>query len=482
LRLRLWLGAAALGCLALAGAGFALLGQSLTEARAREALAAQMRLEAWATLSTRMNEWVLMRMTTGQATDPQPVLAALARIDALTADHVATAPDEATASARAADARHPAQLRRFFAQLQAEPADSDRGLAGLSFHLAHAPGIISARIEHETRMREAALARLDGLRRPLQFAALGVALAFALVLWGAWAGIFGPLFARLAGQRPGGHDELGLAFARLRRLAARLERRRNRLEAIVASRTADLQAANDRLAAIDASRRRFFADVSHELRTPLTVIMGEAELGGLTPDPDLRQSFDTIRARAMRLFSRIEDLLRLARSESGQLELQPAPWALAGLVDAARADLGRMPHRGGLCISADIPPDLVVMVDGDWLRQVLAGIFDNSLRHAGGGTHLHVRAWSEGDVARIVLADDGRDPPPMDVPILERFRRGPGGGAGFGVGLALAAWIIEASGGRIERLEVARGFALGLWLPLADRPAVREREEAWQMS
>ncbi|WP_368734955.1 histidine kinase dimerization/phospho-acceptor domain-containing protein, partial [Klebsiella pneumoniae] len=80
-------------------------------------------------------------------------------------------------------------------------------------------------------------------------------------------------------------DELGLLVANFNRMVARLSRREGRLAAdraaledTVAARTADLRAANARLEAVDASRRRFFADVSHELRTPLTVILGECDL------------------------------------------------------------------------------------------------------------------------------------------------------------------------------------------------------------
>lgn len=129
----------------------------------------------------------------------------------------------------------------------------------------------------------------------------------------------------------GPRDELGVLTARFNRMAARLGRRERQvvedravLEKTISERTADLTAANARLAAIDASRRRFFTDVSHELRTPLTVIIGECDVtqrAPAIPEELSRTVLATIRKRAGRLHRRIEDLLRVARSESGEIEL-----------------------------------------------------------------------------------------------------------------------------------------------------------------
>ena len=127
---------------------------------------------------------------------------------------------------------------------------------------------------------------------------------------------------------------------RLARREGRLAADRAALEDTVAARTADLRAANERLEMVDRSRRRFFADVSHELRTPLTVILGECEIAALSPappcaDPALsgaldrdRAAFAVIRRRAFRLQRRVEDMLRVARSETGTIELESKTVAL----------------------------------------------------------------------------------------------------------------------------------------------------------
>lgn len=488
LRARLWVGALGLGLLTLSAAGFALLGLAATERRADAALAAQTRLEAWSTLSTRINEWMLSRMIQPDAgADPRAVTLALERLERLTALDVSAAPNEPEASRRAADIRHVANMRSFFNQLNGLPPNTQTGQAGIAFHLTHAPAIISGRMEHETRRRDQALQSLEALRRPLRMGMLGFAVAAPLLLWLIWRGTLRPIFigmrqaAALAGHAgsdsppgPGArHDELGLMFARMRQASARIARRRARLErdladleGLVAARTAELSAANTRLSAIDASRRRFFADVSHELRTPLTVIMGEAELGAATRDPDLRQSFQTITARAERLFRRIEDLLRIARSESGELELVSRSVALDQVLRAARDDVAQLMARSRIRLTLALPEGIEVLADPDWLRQILAGFLENSVKFAGEGSEITITASREGALVRVRVEDNGPGPqPPMDAPVFDRHSRSaPVTVSGFGMGLALAHWAARAFGGDLRRLPKEQGFGLELEL------------------
>ncbi|AWX92949.1 hypothetical protein DPM13_06735 [Paracoccus mutanolyticus] len=294
--------------------------------------------------------------------------------------------------------------------------------------------------------------------------------------------VLGPLFRRLrqgtafaatlsAADLPhgaGGHDELGLMFARLRQMAARIDRRRARLEAAIEERTAALSAANDRLALIDRNRRRFFADVGHELRTPLTVIMGEAELGEAHPDPEARAAFQTIGARAARLFRRIEDMLRIARSESGRLELAAERVDLGAAVRGALADLAPALKRAGVSAQVDLPP-LAVRGDPDWLRQVFAGLFENAAKYAGRGAEVTVSGRADGRMALVRVADTGRGlPEGLGAAVLDRFTRDAQAdqGGGFGVGLALARWVVETLGGSLVLAPSATGLALDLRLPL----------------
>lgn len=487
---RLALGAVVLALLAVAAAGIAGYGLSQTQRLAAEAMAAQRRMEAYGSFSGRVSEWSFGLLSGAQTGDGEGVRAALDQLDRLTAEDIAAARTVEEADRRSRNVV-PARLRAEFGQLQrtlaAAAPGSPRVETAMALYAVQVPAMLGQQITLEAQRRDAALALMERLRHRLHLAAIGIAVAAPLVLLGLYLMLLRPLFARLASASAaaeglamgrlapgaGGHDELGLLFVRLRQMAARLDRRRAALEhdrarlgALVEERTAELSRANSRLSAIDTQRRRFFADVSHELRTPLTVILGEAELGAKQVDPAVQASFATIRARALRLFHRIEDLLRIARSESGQLELLRERVDLSRIVSAAENDLAPLTQRGRLCIDVDLP-HLIVGGDPEWLRQVVAGIIGNAVKYAGSGARLRITGRQEASRAIVDFADNGPGlSPEIATQVFDRFARG-GGAAGFGVGLALAAWVVEAHGGGLSAHRAEEGgLLLRMTLPL----------------
>ena len=98
----------------------------------------------------------------------------------------------------------------------------------------------------------------------------------------------------------------------------------------------------------------------------------------------------------MRLVRRIEDLLRIARSESGQLELERSPVDLAAVAAAALADTAPLLARAGVTARADGLPPLVVAGDAEWLRQVLAGLLENAAKYAGRGATVALAGRADG--------------------------------------------------------------------------------------
>ncbi|MGT2477790.1 sensor histidine kinase [Methylobacterium oryzae CBMB20] len=232
-------------------------------------------------------------------------------------------------------------------------------------------------------------------------------------------------------------DELGLLMTNVNRMAARLARRESRvaadraaLEDTVAARTADLRAANARLEAVDQSRRRFFADVSHELRTPLTVILGECDLAlrGASRSADPGPVFATIKKRAQRLKLRVEDLLRVARSESGQIEFDKRRLGLAQVLAEAVDNMGSEATRRRVGLNLDPGTvDVESLADREWLRQTVESLVDNALRHAAGLTRVEVAlAAGPGPVGRITVTDDGPGFGASEDDLFERFKRGSG--------------------------------------------------------
>ncbi len=278
-------------------------------------------------------------------------------------------------------------------------------------------------------------------------------------------------------------DELGLLAvvfnrmtARLRRGEARVAQDRAALERTIADRTSDLRAANETLSVIDSSRRRFFADVSHELRTPLTVILGECEIALATQkaeEPSTR-AFAVIRRRALRLQRRVEDMLRIARSESGTIELSFKPVALQAVcASAIEAYEGATRRRDVAIVLESRAAEVLVEGDFEWLRQIVEGMIDNALRHAKGATRIVLACGIEDGTARLDVRDDGPgfgggDPREL----LERFsRRGAKDDAsGFGIGLALVRWVVDKHHGTVTLRDAAppaHGAEIAISLPLA---------------
>lgn len=261
-----------------------------------------------------------------------------------------------------------------------------------------------------------------------------------------------------------GHDELSLAMARFNRMATHLARRearlvadQKRLQEIVDARTAELRGANTRLENVDQARRRFFTDVSHELRTPLTVILGEAEVtlrAGTPPMEDLRAALIVIQARARRLHRRVEDLLRIARSETGQIELERSLVPVCDLLDEMKEAMLPVARAAGLTLETLCErDDLAVDADREWLRQTLEGLVANAVRHSPTGESVRVVARQQGHDVVLEVRDHGSGIPRDELPhVFERFWRGSAGGregTGFGIGLALAKWIVDRHGGSI---------------------------------
>ena len=118
-------------------------------------------------------------------------------------------------------------------------------------------------------------------------------------------------------------------------------------------------------------------------------------------------------------------------------------------------------------------PPLVVAGDADWLRQVFAGLLENAAKYAGRGTAVTIGGRAEGRLAVVTVADDGVGLPRERLEaVFERFGRGAAGAPGFGVGLALARWVVEAHGGdlRAEAPEEG-GLRLVMTAPLAEGDA-----------
>jgi signal transduction histidine kinase len=219
------------------------------------------------------------------------------------------------------------------------------------------------------------------------------------------------------------------------------------------------------------TQRDFVANVSHDLKTPLTAISGwsQALLDGAADAPDeRRRAAETIHDEAGRMARMVNELLDLARIESGQLQMTMRPVDLnAVMADVYRSQLPRAREKQ-IELTLDTPPIPAILADSDRLTQVFTNLADNALAYTppGGRVRLTTRAadgWVEG-----VVIDSGPGIPQEQLPrVFERFyrleksrARGEDGRRGSGLGLAIVHELVMAHGGQMRvSSEVERGSA-----------------------
>jgi two-component system, OmpR family, sensor kinase len=216
----------------------------------------------------------------------------------------------------------------------------------------------------------------------------------------------------------------------------------------------------DALAARHASEtrvRQFVADASHELRTPLAAIRGYAELTRRGRDAvpgDVAHALGRIESESARMTTLVDDLLLLARLDSGR-PLDSDPVELSGLVvDTVNdAHAASRDHVWRL----DLPDDAVTVTgDGARLHQVLANLLANARTHTPPGTVVTTSlAVANDGFATVTVADNGPGIPRSVRPdIFERFARGDTSrsraAGSTGLGLAIVSAVVDAHHGRVD--------------------------------
>ncbi len=225
-------------------------------------------------------------------------------------------------------------------------------------------------------------------------------------------------------------------------------------------------------------RREFVANVSHELRTPLASIRLVVETleAGAVEEPDVAYGFlQRIVGETDRLALIVDDLLDLARLESGRvrLDVEPIPAAelIAGGVDRLRSQV----ERARVALVVDTPADLpVVLADRARIEQVLLNLIHNAIKFTPPGGEIRIVAASRPGAVEISVSDNGAGVPPDEVPrLFERFYKGDKArrSEGTGLGLAIAKHIVQAHGGTISAESThGQGATFTIAMPLSGPP------------
>jgi two-component system phosphate regulon sensor histidine kinase PhoR len=207
---------------------------------------------------------------------------------------------------------------------------------------------------------------------------------------------------------------------------------------------------------IETTRRDFIANVSHELRTPLTSIQGYAEtlLDGVSSEETLRDFLEIIRKNASRMTRLTEDLLVLARVESGDKKLQLRPLTAAELLRDA-SDFFH-DHRSDSGMKLDVVNEALktVQADRDAIFQVFSNLIDNACKYATQGGRILIGAHDVEGFVQFYVRDYGPGIASEHLPrLFERFYRVDKArsreSGGTGLGLAIAKHIMLAHGGMI---------------------------------
>lgn len=210
-------------------------------------------------------------------------------------------------------------------------------------------------------------------------------------------------------------------------------------------------------------QREFAADASHELRTPLTVIRSSVDyLARHRSEPvgEVGDALDDISAEVSQLSTMVDDLLLLARSDSGAVELDQQPLDLGDVAADAASSLSQPAADRHVRIVVDPGPASIVG-DPVRLRQLVLILVDNAIRHSPSGGEVSVSVGADDRNATLTVTDQGPGIRPEDLPrVFDRFWRAPGApSGGTGLGLAIAQWIVERHGGRIEVTNATGGGA-----------------------
>jgi len=256
--------------------------------------------------------------------------------------------------------------------------------------------------------------------------------------------------------------------------------------------------------------RRFTADASHELKTPLTVLRADVERA-MHPraKPNERMvALEEALHETTRMSNLVDSLLTLARGDEGRFDLHRVPVQIEALVREVYETAGILGEDAGLTVVLPRVEPAVVLGDATRLRQLLLNLVTNAIKYTPRGGRVEIAMQCRpaavpggtpadaptelppGDVA-ITVRDTGIGISANDLPhVFDRFWRadrarsrravmardgasvGAAEGGGFGLGLAISQWIVQAHGGSLTvQSRLGRGSIFTVILPLAPEPA-----------
>lgn len=258
---------------------------------------------------------------------------------------------------------------------------------------------------------------------------------------------------------PAGRDELGLLAERLQNTSL-----------LLAARAAEARSASQ-------AKSLFLSRTSHELRTPLNAILGFAQLLELDlKNGPQKAHVGHILVAGRHLLGLIDEVLDIARIESGEMKLEIAPQALAPMAQELRELIAPLASQHGVMVYlGDSLRGLAMQADRQRLRQVLLNLLSNAVKYNRTGGEVHLEAERRGERVALNVRDTGVGIAPELLARLftpfDRLDNEQGPVQGTGLGLAVSRQLALCMGGDIEARSAAGvGSTFCLHLPAATLP------------
>jgi heavy metal sensor kinase len=231
-------------------------------------------------------------------------------------------------------------------------------------------------------------------------------------------------------------------------------------------------------------QRRFVADASHELRTPLTITNLEIDqaLSKNRSSAEYQRALQTINIENERMMRMVNDLMTLARMDSGQAILQFEALDLSDVALEAVERMTALAERQQVMLETTELPELIVNGDRQYLIQMISNLIENAVKYSGSGQKIRVgtsvKLNGKKEFASLRVEDNGPGIPSEHLPhLFDRFYRvdqartqddNSSAPTGSGLGLSIVAWIVEAHGGKINvESKVNSGTTFEVILPSA---------------
>jgi len=279
-------------------------------------------------------------------------------------------------------------------------------------------------------------------------------------------------------NRSGGYDEELVDFLRPFDLTYGVITHARRLTQTEEQNMRDLKMAKQVAEKASHAKTEFLSRMSHELRTPMNAILGFTQILQVDTDkvlpPSYQQSLKEIMNAGQHLLELINDILDLARIESGKLQLSLEPIALRDLFTACENLIMPLVSEHGLSIEFSQPKNISFMGDMTKIKQVMLNLLSNAVKY--NRKHGHIKVWSElsNDKMLISVQDQGMGiPEERQNELFTAFSRIDADNTGIegtGIGLVITRNLMERMGGHIDfSCTEDEGTTFWITLPLLDQ-------------